>query len=92
MRTLTVAVYDTWLDRNSLAGAAQIACVMLLFVVALLLLERALRAKRRFHHTTGKYRDLPEEALGGARGTLAALACALPVLFGFVLPAGRARA
>jgi iron(III) transport system permease protein len=55
VRTLTVAVYDTWLDRNSLAGAAQIACVMLIFVAGLLLAERALRAKRRFH-TTGKYR------------------------------------
>src|SRR5512147_1640387 len=88
VRTLTVAVYDTWLDRNSLAGAAQLACVMLLFVFALLLIERALRAGRRFHHTTGKYRDLPEEALGGMRGVLAALACSLPVLFGFVLPAG----
>ena len=88
VRTLTVAVYDTWLDRNSLAGAAQLACVMLLFVVALLLLERALRSKRRFHHTTGKYRDLPEDTLDGARGLLAAIACALPVLIGFVLPAG----
>jgi iron(III) transport system permease protein len=88
VRTLTVAVYDTWLDRNDLAGAAQIACVMLLFVFALLLLERALRAGRRFHHTTGKYRDLPEEELHGARGALAALCCTLPVLFGFVLPAG----
>ncbi len=87
VRTLTVAVYDTWLDRNDLAGAAQIACVMLLFVFALLLLELALRAKRRFHHTTGKYRDLPEDRLVGWRGVLAALACALPVLFGFVLPA-----
>jgi iron(III) transport system permease protein len=88
VRTLTVAIYDTWLDRNDLAGAAQIACVMLLFVFALLLFELALRAKRRFHHTTGKYRDLPEDRLVGRRGALAALACALPVLFGFVLPAG----
>ena len=86
VRTLTVAIYDTWLDRNSLAGAAQIACVMLLFVFALLLIERTLRAKRRFHHTTGKYRDLPEEALEGWKGFLAAIACALPVLLGFVLP------
>jgi iron(III) transport system permease protein len=87
VRTLTVAVYDTWLDRNDLAGAAQIACVMLFFVFALLLIEHALRAKRRFHHTTGKYHVLPEDRLGGLRGALAALACALPVLFGFVLPA-----
>jgi iron(III) transport system permease protein len=87
VRTLTVAVYDTWLDRNSLAGAAQIACVMLVFVFALLIAERSLRSGRRFHHTTGKYRDLPEDSLSGWRGALAMLACALPVLFGFVLPA-----
>ena len=87
VRTLTVAIYDTWLDRNNLAGAAQIACVMLLFVFALLVLERALRGKRRFHHTTGKYRRLPEDRLEGLRGAGAALACAIPVLFGFVIPA-----
>jgi iron(III) transport system permease protein len=86
VRTLTVAVYDTWLDRGSLVGATQIACVMLVFVFALLLIERALRAGRRFHHTTGKYRDLPEDKLRGARGMLAVLACALPLLVGFALP------
>ena len=87
VKTLTVAVYDTWLDRNSLAGAAQIACVMLIFVVALLIFERGLSGKRRFHHTTGKYRDLPEETLSPARGLLAVIACTLPMLLGFVLPA-----
>jgi iron(III) transport system permease protein len=87
VRTLTVAVYDTWLDRNSLAGAAQIACVMLAFVFALLAVERLLRSDRRFHHTTGRHRHLPEARLGRAKGLLATFACALPVLFGFVLPA-----
>lgn len=87
VRTLTVAIYDTWLDRNNLAGAAQIACVMLLFVFTLLVLELALRGTRRFHHTTDKYRRLPEERLQGPRGALAALACGIPVLIGFVVPA-----
>jgi iron(III) transport system permease protein len=87
VRTLTVAIYDTWLDRNNLAGAAQIACVMLLFVFTLLVLELALRGTRRFHHTTDKYRRLPEERLEGRRGALAGLACAMPVLIGFVVPA-----
>jgi iron(III) transport system permease protein len=86
VQTLTVAVYDTWLDRGSLAGAAQISCVMLLFVLAVLGLERALRSGRRFHHTTGKYRDLPEEVLSRWKGAFASLACALPILVGFVLP------
>jgi len=88
VKTLTVAVYDTWLDRNSLPGAAQIACVMLLFVFAVLLIERSMRAHRRFHHTTGKYRDLTEEPLRGGAAALAILACALPPLVGFVLPVG----
>jgi iron(III) transport system permease protein len=88
VRTLTVAVYDTWLDRNSLAGAAQIACIMLAFVFALLAIERAMRAGRRFHHTTGRYRHLPEDTLEGAAGVVASMACALPVLFGFLLPGG----
>jgi len=87
VRTLTVAIYDTWLERNNLGGAAQIACVMLLFVFALLVLERALRGGRRFHHTTGKYRRLPEDRLEGWHGMAAALACAVPILFGFVIPA-----
>jgi iron(III) transport system permease protein len=87
VRTLTVAIYDTWLDRNNLAGAAQIACVMLLFVFVLLVLELALRGRRRFHHTTDKYRRLPEERLEGARGALAALACGIPVSIGFLVPA-----
>ena len=73
VRTLTVAIYDTWLDRNSLAGAAQIACIMLAFVFALLAIERAMRAGRRFHHTTGRYRHLPEDALEGASGMLASI-------------------
>ena len=86
VRTLTVTVYDTWLDRGSLAGAAQISCVMLLFVLAVLGLERALRSGKRFHHTTGKYRDLPEERLTGWKAFLATVCCALPILIGFILP------
>jgi iron(III) transport system permease protein len=70
-----------------LAGTAQIACVMLAFVFAVLVIERALRANQRYHHTTGRYRYLPEDALTGAVGLFATVACALPLMFGFVLPA-----
>jgi iron(III) transport system permease protein len=59
---------------------------MLAFVFTLLAVERALRAQRRYHHTTGRYRYLPEDRLDGLCGALAFLACALPVLFGFLLP------
>ena len=84
--TLTVSIYVTWLQRSSLAGAAQIALVALLFVLALLAAERAARGRRQFHHTTGRYRSIPFSDLSGWRGYAAAACCAMPVLLGFVVP------
>jgi len=84
--TLTVSIYVTWLQRSSLAGAAQISLVALLFVLALLVAERAARGRSQFHHTTGRYRSIPFSDLQGWRGYAAAACCALPVLLGFVVP------
>ena len=84
--TLTVSIYATWLQRSSLAGAAQIALVALLFVLALLVAERAARGKSQFHHTTGRYRSIPFSDLEGWRGYAAAAACCLPVIAGFLAP------
>lgn len=87
IQTLTVSVYSTWLERSSLPGAAQIASVMLVFVFALIFIERSARSRQRFHHTTGKYTLIPEQRLTPVRGILAMVACALPIIIGFVLPA-----
>ena len=48
VRTLTVSIYTTWINRGSLEGAAQIACVMLAWVAFILVLERRGRGARRF--------------------------------------------
>ncbi|MCW8952609.1 MAG: iron ABC transporter permease [Rhodospirillales bacterium] len=87
VQTFTLGIYDVWLNMNSVTGAAQLASVLLVFVVVLLGLERAARKQRRFHHTTGKYRPLPRYRLKGSRGTLAFAACAIPLVLGFVVPA-----
>jgi ABC-type sulfate transport system permease component len=47
VRTLTVAIYTTWVTRSSIEGAAQIALVMLAIVFALVLLERLGRRRMR---------------------------------------------
>lgn len=86
VNTLTLSVYSTWINRGDLGGAAQIACVMLLIVVALIWLERYGRRMQRYHHTSRRIQALPDYPLGGWRGALAALACALPVFLGFGLP------
>ncbi|MFD0936581.1 ABC transporter permease, partial [Methylobacterium trifolii] len=48
VRTLTVQVYATWVNRSDLPGAAQIALVMLVGVLGLLALERAGRGARGY--------------------------------------------
>ena len=86
VQTLTVSIYTTWLQRSSLGGAAQIALVALLIILALMLAERAARGDGRFHHTTGRYRSIPFSDLEGWRAPAAAVFCALPVILGFVVP------
>ena len=49
VRTLTVSVYSTWLNRGSLEGGAQIALLMLALVVLLLAAESRARHRQRFH-------------------------------------------
>lgn len=87
VRTFTAGIFDVWLNMNSIGGAAQLSSVLLVFVLLLILGERSARRGRRFHHTSSKYSELPTQKLTGWRAAAAIVACALPVLLGFVLPA-----
>jgi iron(III) transport system permease protein len=87
VRTLTVSVYTTWLNRGSLAGAAQIACTMLAVVMALIALERYGRRSRSYAMPTRRPRVAQAVRLSPHAGLLALVACALPVLLGFLIPA-----
>lgn len=88
VRTLTFSIYNTWLNRGSLEGAAQIACVMLVLVFFLLWLEHHARRRQRFNlaRATQIKAHPPRIRLTGWRGWLATVATALPVLAGFGIP------
>ncbi|MCX5495942.1 iron ABC transporter permease [Kaistia dalseonensis] len=87
VRTLTVAIYTTWVTRSSIEGASQIALVMLAIVFALLLLERHARRHLNVAATPRGGRQPTERALRPLAALLAMLACFLPIMFGFVVPA-----
>ena len=86
IETLAVTIYTTWIQRASLGGAAQIATIMLLFVFALFTMEQASRGGARYVGAGGKAPPIAFSELTGWRGLAAAAICALPVLFGFVVP------
>lgn len=85
VRTLTVSIYSTWVNRSNLPGAAQIALVMLALVLGLILLERWARRARRFV-ATGSARPQAPLRLTGLKGIAAAAFCTLPVALGFLVP------
>ena len=37
LETLTLGVFNVWLGMNSLSGAAQISCILFVFVIVLLI-------------------------------------------------------
>jgi iron(III) transport system permease protein len=88
VQTLTLSIFTTWLNRGSLAGAAQMACLLLVIVAALIVLERYGRQRRAFTALGTDGRLASRITLAGPGRWIAAGACFLPVLLGFLLPAG----
>ncbi|MFW6346263.1 MAG: ABC transporter permease [Halomonas sp.] len=86
--TFTTGIYRTWFGLGEPVAAAQLAACLLAFVIALVLLERASRGKRRYFHTSSRYQQLPEFHLRGWHAAGAFLACLLPILGGFLIPSG----
>jgi iron(III) transport system permease protein len=85
--TFTTGIYRAWFAYGNPAAAAQLASLLLLSVFAVLLLERWSRGRRRYAHTSARYRELRAMPLTGIRAAAATLSCALPLAFGFVIPA-----
>jgi iron(III) transport system permease protein len=86
VHTLTFGIYDVWLNMGNIGGAAQIAMVMLVFVMILLTIERQSRRRHKHYQSSGRLKALPAHRLEGGRAHLAFVACLLPVAAGFIVP------
>jgi iron(III) transport system permease protein len=86
VRTLTVSVFTTWLNRGSLAGAAQLSCFMLAIVAGLIAIERYGRRNISAEFSAESPRLTQRTQLAGLKGAGAFVACLLPVALGFVVP------
>lgn len=86
VKSLSSGIYDAWLNMGNLGAAAQIASLMMLFVVLLISLERIARARQRQFSGSDRFRSIERFRLSPARQLMATLACALPVVLGFAIP------
>jgi iron(III) transport system permease protein len=85
----TTGIFRTWFGLGDAAAAAKLAAILLVFVFTLVIIERWSRKRAQYHHTSNRYGALPQYRLHGARAWFAFAACLLPLLLGFVLPAGQ---
>jgi iron(III) transport system permease protein len=82
--TFSAGIYRAWQGLGDRAGAARLALVLLAAVLALVWVERRQRGRMAFHARAP--RPARVRPLRGARAWLATIACATPVVLGFVLP------
>ncbi|MEM8749022.1 MAG: iron ABC transporter permease [Pseudomonadota bacterium] len=85
VKTITYAVFETWLNRDSLSGAVQLALVSLAVIIVLLVIERRARGNRGY--ASGS-RDRPPSRLHlrGWQAVVAFSFCTLPILIGLGVP------
>lgn len=91
LSTFTTGIYRAWLSMNDATAAAQLASILLFAVALLLAIERRAQSRMRFAGSRSGLAQTAEvraQPLPQATGWLVTVACMLPVLLGFVLPAG----
>ncbi|AMO36565.1 ABC transporter permease [Thauera humireducens] len=88
VQTFTTGIYRAWFSLGDRIAAAQLSAALLAFVVIVLSLEHATRGRARFNNTSRQQAAPARRRLSPMMGLLAAFACFMPLLLGFLLPAG----
>ena len=86
VKSMSAGIYDTWLNMGNLGGSAQIASLMMFFVVTLILLERLARARQKQFNSSDRFKAIDTYKLTGWKAAFAWSVCALPILLGFLIP------
>jgi iron(III) transport system permease protein len=86
VEVFTLGIFKAWFSMGDVVAAAQLSSCLLAFVVLVLALERSSRGRAAYHSAAARRPVRPHPLSGGA-AALALVACAAPVVFGFVVPA-----
>jgi len=86
VRTLTAGIYDVWMNMGNIGGAAQIASVMMIFILVLIGLERHSRRRQKQFSRGDRFKAFQRTRLSGRKAFACWLICILPLVFGFIVP------
>ena len=86
LEVFTTGIFKAWLSMGDITAAAQLSSCLLAFVVLVLGLERATRGRAAYQAGAPR-KPAPPHPLTNGAAVAALIACAAPVVFGFLLPA-----
>ena len=86
VQTFTTGIIRTYYGFGDTPGAAQLSSVLLGFVAILVILERHSRNRIRYYSDQMRRLDQAAQHLTGFSAFAAQVLCALPILFGFLIP------
>lgn len=84
--TFTTGIFKAWYSLNDKNAAIRLAACLLLFILALILLEKWQRGQASFTEKSKSNRPLKRVALTGWGKLLAFMACFIPLAIGFLIP------
>ena len=86
IQTLTTGIFTVWLEAGNAGGAAQIACVGLVLIMALIAVDKHARRNMKFYRMTRQDRHQSATVLTGHKARIASLICFIPFAVGFLFP------
>ncbi len=86
VQTFATGIYTSWFSLFDRVGAAQLALCLLSFALLLAMLERLQRGDAKYHDPARQAQAARAIELRGWQGIAATVLCAIPVVFGAILP------
>jgi len=87
INTLTTGIYNAWAGFDDLAFANQLSFYLLIFILALFILENYSRKKSRYHSLTkGGFKQKEKIKLNKSNSFLASTVCFVVLFFSFIFP------
>ena len=84
--TFTTGIFTAWFAFSHPQSALKLSAYLMIFVLALIIMERTQRGKMRFDMLGATYRPIKRTTLDKPKGVLALILCVIPFLLGFLIP------
>ncbi|WP_092494450.1 ABC transporter permease [Virgibacillus salinus] len=86
IQTFSTAIFQTWFGMGDLNAAIKLSATLMFIVFSILIIEKLLRARKRYSQTSAKVRPLSTIQLNGWQRWIAFSYCSIIFGLGFLIP------